>query len=587
MPSNVAMVEICYSCKEKFCCSSSCPYDKLPALLSCQHLICYGCIQRIWVNLDIDDNNKLLCPVCNILTFLSPSTHHISFYFNKFCSNCAIKNGQIRNKLREKRTEQSLITIRPETSIAFGSSSTPQERNGCDSGSNLRIVQVGIGDINISGRPSQNVESNLANQEANSKDKQIVTKSRNQSNSKKLFKKQKKNSQQKTSHSGHSQMKNERNSQKTTRNSIPDTKAKKLVPPHQTRTNLNTSIDGKIEKNLNQDIKNSANKEILPSVSEKSSMGPHHEQDSEYGRAYSRLSSSSNSSGETDIKTNNTSNSQLNKLDSKTDSTIVKSSTQKGCRVKNNRTSNRESNIVKTTQHTQKKDSRNTLLPREGLQIPVSLNVDDLVETRTSTSTQSLPNMSLLSCCKYDVEGKSKSNTTNVTSSNLGQNGNGGVRRNGGSLSDDASNINQRKVRSSGRNRKPGSKMHWKMKPIEDDSDTECIPPLRKRGFLYRRECFKILDCIYNNEKSELFRHEIKSKYVSDYYKVVKRGMCLDIIAYKIRNNIYTHVKEFSTDMYRIFDNCRLYNQYGSEAYEAANIVQNLFNQKMIECFSN
>lgn len=561
MPSNIAMVEICYSCKEKFCCSSSCPYDKLPALLSCQHLICYGCCQRIWVNLDIDNNNKLLCPVCNILTFLSPSTHHIAFYFNKFCSNCAIENGQIRNKLREKRTEQTLTAIRPETNITLGSSSPPRERNSCDSGRNLRIVQAGIGGINIS---SQNVEANLVNQKASSKDRQIVTKNRNQSNSKKFIKKQKeflkKNRHQKTSHSGHSQMKNERNSR--------------------------SSVDGKIEKNFNQKIKNSANKEILLSVSEKSSMEPHHEQNSEYGRAYSRLSSSSNSSGETDIKTNNTPNSQSNKLDSKTYSAKVKSSTQKGHRVKNNRISNRETNFVKT-QRTQKKDSRNALSPREGLRTPpASLNVDDLVETRTSTSTQSLPNLSLSSYSKYDVEGKSKSNAASVMRSNLEQQGNGGVRRNGGSLSDDASNVNPRKFRSSGRSRKPGSKIRWKMKPIEDDSDTEYIPPLRKRGFLYRRECLKILDCIYNNEKSELFRHEIKSKYVSDYYKVVKRGMCFDIIAYKIRNNIYTNIKEFSSDMYRIFDNCRLYNQYGSEAYEVANVVQNLFNQKMVECFS-
>jgi len=46
---------------------------------------------------------------------------------------------------------------------------------------------------------------------------------------------------------------------------------------------------------------------------------------------------------------------------------------------------------------------------------------------------------------------------------------------------------------------------------------------------------------------------------VPDYYIVVKRGMCFDLIAYKLRNNIYEDLPDFVSDMRLVFDNCRLY----------------------------
>ncbi|GAB1598222.1 transcription initiation factor TFIID subunit 1-like [Argonauta hians] len=557
MPSNILMVDDCYYCHEKFCSSSSCPHDKLPALLGCQHLVCYGCIQQIWVNLDIDDNNKLQCPVCNTLTFLSSSTYHISFYFNKFCSKCAIKNGQIGNKLNEKRAEQTPTIMIEETNH------TSKLRNSCSS---INNVQSGIGDINISERFSHHEQSNSSNKDSKNKGKQIVKKSHGQSSSKKLHKKRKEPSKKTSSQSIKKVKSKNRQDSSSTDES---------VTLHQPRTHLSESFSGTIEKEPTLKNKNSPQKEI----SEKNLS----EEDLKYGRVYSRLSSSSNSSIETDLKTNVTPNSEIHHIPN---SAEAKSSIQKDRRKKENRKLSREGCSIK--QERIKQNTQTILYSRECLQISTSLNIVDLVETCTSTSTQSLPNMSL-SSCKNDAKGKNyqnELNATNATCSNLERYQNGGVRGNSGSLSDDSSNINPRKTLNRSQSKKLRNKLHWKMKSLEDDSDTECIPPLRKRGFAYQTECFKVLDCIYNNEKSELFRHEIKSKDVSDYYKVVKRGMCLDIIAYKIRNNIYTKVKEFSSDMYRIFDNCRLYNPYGSEAYEAANIVQNLFNDKMIECFS-
>lgn len=48
---------------------------------------------------------------------------------------------------------------------------------------------------------------------------------------------------------------------------------------------------------------------------------------------------------------------------------------------------------------------------------------------------------------------------------------------------------------------------------------------------------------------------------VPDYYKIIKRGMCYDIIAHKLRNSIYEKFDEFVDDMKLIFSNCYQYHQ--------------------------
>ncbi|XP_033763372.1 nucleolar protein dao-5-like [Pecten maximus] len=114
-------------------------------------------------------------------------------------------------------------------------------------------------------------------------------------------------------------------------------------------------------------------------------------------------------------------------------------------------------------------------------------------------------------------------------------------------------------------------------KPVVSSSSEECIPKGRKRGFQWRQECLRILDRVYNHEFSDPFRHEVKSKDTPDYYKIVKRGMCFDIIGYKLRCNIYEELRDFFLDVRLVFDNCRLYHKPESPIYQAGLVVKCFF----------
>lgn len=122
---------------------------------------------------------------------------------------------------------------------------------------------------------------------------------------------------------------------------------------------------------------------------------------------------------------------------------------------------------------------------------------------------------------------------------------------------------------------------------ISSTCDTEVIPVFRKRGLSCVKECFAVLDTVYNHELSEPFRHEVKSKDVPDYYKTIKRGMCYDMIAHKLRNGIYQKLDEFTDDMRLIFDNCFQYHTEGSLTYLAGLEMQKFFEKKMQEIFTN
>ncbi|OWF36395.1 uncharacterized protein LOC110441740 [Mizuhopecten yessoensis] len=114
-------------------------------------------------------------------------------------------------------------------------------------------------------------------------------------------------------------------------------------------------------------------------------------------------------------------------------------------------------------------------------------------------------------------------------------------------------------------------------KPVVSSSSEECIPKGRRRGFQWRQECLRILDRVYNHHFSEPFRHEVKSKDIPDYYKIVKRGMCFDIIGYKLRCNIYEELRDFFLDVRLVFENCRLYYKPQSPIYRAGLVVRYFF----------
>lgn len=59
----------------------------------------------------------------------------------------------------------------------------------------------------------------------------------------------------------------------------------------------------------------------------------------------------------------------------------------------------------------------------------------------------------------------------------------------------------------------------------------------------------KYLVCVISNLK------------VPDYYKTIKRGMCYDMVAHKLRNGFYSQVEEFVDDMKLVYSNCYQYHE--------------------------
>ncbi|XP_071155763.1 fap1 adhesin-like isoform X1 [Mytilus edulis] len=116
-------------------------------------------------------------------------------------------------------------------------------------------------------------------------------------------------------------------------------------------------------------------------------------------------------------------------------------------------------------------------------------------------------------------------------------------------------------------------------------SEREVIPPQRKRGLVCVQECFTVLDKVYNHKLSEPFREEVKSKDVPDYYKTIKRGMCYDMVAHKLRNGFYSQVEEFVDDMKLVFSNCYQYHEKNSDIYKAGVEMETFFEKKMLETF--
>ncbi|CAC5377241.1 TRIM24 [Mytilus coruscus] len=116
-------------------------------------------------------------------------------------------------------------------------------------------------------------------------------------------------------------------------------------------------------------------------------------------------------------------------------------------------------------------------------------------------------------------------------------------------------------------------------------SEREVIPTYRKRGLVCVQECFTVLDKVYNHKLSEPFRQEVKSKDVPDYYKIIKRGMCYDMVAHKLRNGFYSQVEEFVDDMRLVYSNCYQYHEKKSEIYMAGVEMEAFFDKKMLETF--
>ena len=81
-----------------------------------------------------------------------------------------------------------------------------------------------------------------------------------------------------------------------------------------------------------------------------------------------------------------------------------------------------------------------------------------------------------------------------------------------------------------------------------------------------------ILEELINDPISEAFSVPVDYELygLDDYPKIVKKPMDLGTVQKNLQNGKYKDVKKALDDIQLVWDNCKLYNQEGSEIYRAA-----------------
>ncbi|OQS01689.1 hypothetical protein ACHHYP_00342 [Achlya hypogyna] len=98
-----------------------------------------------------------------------------------------------------------------------------------------------------------------------------------------------------------------------------------------------------------------------------------------------------------------------------------------------------------------------------------------------------------------------------------------------------------------------------------------------------KKLCSDVLDEFFKMENSEPFRERVNWEEwgLYDYLQVVKTPMDMGAVRIKLNKGEYKKPEDFAKDMRLIWDNCKLYNQDGSELYAIAHSLTKLFDEKM------
>ncbi|ETV97159.1 hypothetical protein, variant [Aphanomyces invadans] len=97
--------------------------------------------------------------------------------------------------------------------------------------------------------------------------------------------------------------------------------------------------------------------------------------------------------------------------------------------------------------------------------------------------------------------------------------------------------------------------------------------------------CLEVLDDFFKLEISEPFRERVNWEEwgLYDYLQVVKTPMDMGTVRVKLNKGEYKKPEEFGRDMRLIWDNCKLYNQDGSDLWAVADELAKMFDDKMKE----
>ncbi|TYZ65431.1 hypothetical protein PybrP1_011710 [[Pythium] brassicae (nom. inval.)] len=98
-----------------------------------------------------------------------------------------------------------------------------------------------------------------------------------------------------------------------------------------------------------------------------------------------------------------------------------------------------------------------------------------------------------------------------------------------------------------------------------------------------KKKCSEILEYIFRLDTAEAFRERVNWEEwgLYDYLQVVKVPMDLGTIRAKLAKNEYKKPAEFAKDVRLVWDNCKLYNQDGSDLYDVAEDLSKRFEDRV------
>ncbi|EGZ28621.1 hypothetical protein PHYSODRAFT_537316 [Phytophthora sojae] len=98
-----------------------------------------------------------------------------------------------------------------------------------------------------------------------------------------------------------------------------------------------------------------------------------------------------------------------------------------------------------------------------------------------------------------------------------------------------------------------------------------------------KKKCTDVVEHFFKLESCEPFRERVNWEEwgLYDYLQVVKEPMDLGTIRSKLGKNEYKKPAEFARDMRLVWDNCKLYNQDGSDLYLLADELAKKFEDRV------
>lgn len=102
---------------------------------------------------------------------------------------------------------------------------------------------------------------------------------------------------------------------------------------------------------------------------------------------------------------------------------------------------------------------------------------------------------------------------------------------------------------------------------------------LTSQGHELIKKTFKL---IQNNRNSNPFKEPVDPKVNPNYYNIVKEPMDLQTIENKVNYNEYGCLAEFIGDVMKIFENCRYFNQEGSNVAKSAQSLEQFLAKQIV-----